>query len=69
MTQVSVGTDVESPKDLPDVQPIPVPPVPEPTHWFDLVWTLVRTEFKVRYHGTIGGSRGPSRNRWPCSCC
>jgi len=21
----------------------------------DLIWTLVRTDFKVRYHGTIGG--------------
>ena len=20
-----------------------------------LIWTLVRTDFKVRYHGTIGG--------------
>ena len=55
MTQASVGTDVESAKGLPDVQPMPVSPVPEPTHWLDLVWTLVRTEFKVRYHGTIGG--------------
>ena len=23
--------------------------------WTDLVWTLVRTDFKTRYHGTIGG--------------
>ncbi len=25
------------------------------THWRDLIWTLVRTDFKTRYHGTIGG--------------
>jgi hypothetical protein len=24
-----------------------------------LVWTLVRTDFKARYHGTIGGLCGP----------
>lgn len=24
-------------------------------HWPDLVWTLVRTDFKTRYHGTVGG--------------
>ncbi len=24
-------------------------------HWGGLVWTLVRTDFKARYHGTIGG--------------
>ena len=23
--------------------------------WVGLVWTLVRTDFKVRYHGTLGG--------------
>jgi lipopolysaccharide transport system permease protein len=23
--------------------------------WAGLVWTLVRTDFKVRYHGTVGG--------------
>ena len=22
---------------------------------FGLIWTLVRTDFKVRYHGTLGG--------------
>ncbi|PYR90355.1 MAG: hypothetical protein DMF84_20800 [Acidobacteria bacterium] len=27
----------------------------EPSQWRDLVWTLVRTDFKTRYHGTIGG--------------
>lgn len=26
-----------------------------PTRWGGLVWTLVRTDFKARYHGTIGG--------------
>jgi lipopolysaccharide transport system permease protein len=25
------------------------------THAFDLLWTFVRTDFKSRYHGTIGG--------------
>jgi lipopolysaccharide transport system permease protein len=25
------------------------------THLLGLVWTLVRTDFKVRYHGTLGG--------------
>ena len=24
-------------------------------HWGGLVWTLVRTDFKARYHGTMGG--------------
>lgn len=24
-------------------------------HWWGLVWTLVRTDFKARYHGTLGG--------------
>jgi ABC-type polysaccharide/polyol phosphate export permease len=24
-------------------------------HWGGLMWTLVRTDFKARYHGTIGG--------------
>jgi len=24
-------------------------------HWWGLVWTLVRTDFKTRYHGTFGG--------------
>jgi len=24
-------------------------------HIAGLIWTLVRTDFKVRYHGTIGG--------------
>lgn len=24
-------------------------------HAADLIWTLVRTDFKVRYHGTVGG--------------
>ncbi|MGE3959821.1 MAG: ABC transporter permease [Vicinamibacterales bacterium] len=24
-------------------------------HWGGLVWTLIRTDFKARYHGTLGG--------------
>ena len=24
-------------------------------HYLDLAWTLVRTDFKARYHGTLGG--------------
>jgi ABC-type polysaccharide/polyol phosphate export permease len=24
-------------------------------HWGGLVWTLIRTDFKTRYHGTLGG--------------
>ena len=27
----------------------------EPTSYAGLVWTLVRTDFKTRYHGTVGG--------------
>jgi homopolymeric O-antigen transport system permease protein len=27
----------------------------QPTQLRDLVWTLVRTDFTVRYHGTVGG--------------
>jgi homopolymeric O-antigen transport system permease protein len=26
-----------------------------PGRWAGLIWTLVRTDFKTRYHGTIGG--------------
>jgi lipopolysaccharide transport system permease protein len=29
--------------------------VTRPTHYLDLLWTFVRTDFKSRYHGTIGG--------------
>ena len=29
-------------------------PPPRASHW-GLIWTLVRTDFKVRYHGTAGG--------------
>jgi len=29
--------------------------VPSRTGYGGLVWTLIRTDFKVRYHGTIGG--------------
>jgi lipopolysaccharide transport system permease protein len=28
---------------------------PSADRWLGLVWTLVRTDFKTRYHGTIGG--------------
>ena len=42
---------------------VPPPMVPVATtrvrpghgHFAGLVWTLVRTDFKTRYHGTIGG--------------
>jgi hypothetical protein len=30
-------------------------PAPRGAHLPGLVWTLVRTDFKTRYHGTIGG--------------
>jgi lipopolysaccharide transport system permease protein len=33
----------------------PVIRVPSPTRFLDLLWTLVRTDFKSRYHGTLGG--------------
>lgn len=29
--------------------------VTQSRHWGELVWTLVRTDFKARYHGTLGG--------------
>ena len=29
--------------------------VTQRTHYLDLLWTFVRTDFKSRYHGTIGG--------------
>src|SRR5690349_2184199 len=29
--------------------------VPARQHWGGLLWTLVRTDFKARYHGTVGG--------------
>ncbi len=29
--------------------------LPNTIHFGDLIWTLVRTDFKVRYHGTVGG--------------
>jgi len=28
---------------------------PETGRWLGLVWTLIRTDFKTRYHGTVGG--------------
>jgi lipopolysaccharide transport system permease protein len=28
---------------------------PRQSHLWDLVWTLVRTDFATRYHGTVGG--------------
>jgi len=31
------------------------PVVFQRTHHLDLLWTFVRTDFKTRYHGTIGG--------------
>ena len=33
----------------------PSPVVTQRTHYLDLLWTFVRTDFKSRYHGTIGG--------------
>ncbi|MCM2255887.1 MAG: ABC transporter permease [Vicinamibacteria bacterium] len=34
----------------------PREPAPRPSHdWAGLLWTLVRTDFKVRYHGTAMG--------------
>ena len=35
--------------------PARVPAAAGTGHWPDLIWTLVRTDFKTRYHGTIGG--------------
>src|SRR5690348_7418332 len=36
--------------------PRPAPgPRPRSRDALGLVWTLVRTDFKVRYHGTVGG--------------
>lgn len=34
---------------------LPVPPSGRAFDSWGLVWTLVRTDFKTRYHGTIGG--------------
>jgi lipopolysaccharide transport system permease protein len=31
------------------------PVVTQRTHYLDLLWTFVRTDFKSRYHGTVGG--------------
>ncbi len=33
----------------------PARPGPRAAHLAGLVWTLVRTDFKTRYHGTVGG--------------
>ncbi|PYR55299.1 MAG: hypothetical protein DMF85_19885, partial [Acidobacteria bacterium] len=35
--------------------PARVPAAAGTGHWPDLIWTLVRTDFKTRFHGTIGG--------------
>ncbi len=35
--------------------PVPAPAAPTGGHLGGLLWTLVRTDFKVRYHGTLGG--------------
>ena len=33
----------------------PVAGLVPPTSYSGLIWTLIRTDFKVRYHGTVGG--------------
>jgi lipopolysaccharide transport system permease protein len=56
MTNASVGTDLGS-------RPVPVSPdalvaggpARRPRLRLGLIWTLVRTDFKARYHGTMGG--------------
>jgi ABC-type polysaccharide/polyol phosphate export permease len=37
------------------LSPTAAPPPKGHTHLLGLTWTLVRTDFKVRYHGTLGG--------------
>ena len=52
---VSVRTDVDSVESLPDVSAGSGRRDSAGLPWAGLVWTLVRTDFKVRYHGTLGG--------------
>jgi lipopolysaccharide transport system permease protein len=48
------GTDVENRGDLYDPSAAPSPVV-RPMLRAGLIWTLIRTDFKARYHGTLSG--------------
>ena len=55
MTNASAGTDLDS-RTVPLVADTLAPPLAAPRFVrAGLIWTLVRTDFKARYHGTIGG--------------
>lgn len=51
MTTASVGTEIAPPGGLVGASR----PTRPQGSWSGLVWTLIRTDFKVRYHGTWGG--------------
>ena len=51
----SAGADLDSAKALTALRLTRTKSRLPSTDWVGLVWTLVRTDFKVRYHGTIGG--------------
>jgi ABC-2 type transport system permease protein len=57
MTTASAGIESAPPRpDRPaDSARAGASPVPARAAWSGLVWTLIRTDFKVRYHGTWGG--------------
>ena len=53
MTNASVGTELGSATaDRPLADPGAAATVRARA---DLIWTLIRTDFKTRYHGTVGG--------------
>lgn len=54
MTTASLGTNIGSPTPLLGGSAFP-PRDRAVVRWLGLVWTLVRTDFKVRYHGSLGG--------------
>ena len=55
MPHATVRSQVDPSEALPRIigpsEPYRVGAVP----WLGLIWTLIRTDFKVRYHGTLGG--------------
>lgn len=55
MTTASIGTELDSPTPLRTSNRNPWQGESRDAHWSGLVWTLVRTDFKVRYHGSLGG--------------
>ena len=55
MPDASVRTDVDPSEGLARIGVASASSGVGAVPWLGLIWTLVRTDFKVRYHGTLGG--------------